>query len=68
MFDKRKDSQTEPELGTNRESGGSWSPAENFNTRSAAVIGATIKIKGDISGDENLVIEGSVVGSVSPRA
>jgi cytoskeletal protein CcmA (bactofilin family) len=29
------------------------------------VIGATIKIKGEISGDENLLIEGSVVGSVA---
>lgn len=31
----------------------------------AAVLGATIKVKGDISGEENLLIEGQVEGSVS---
>lgn len=30
-----------------------------------AVLGATIKVKGDISGEENLLIEGKVEGSVS---
>lgn len=30
-----------------------------------AVLGATIKVKGDISGEENLLIEGQVEGSVS---
>ena len=29
------------------------------------MIGATIKIKGEVSGEENLLIEGNVVGSVS---
>ena len=29
------------------------------------MIGATIKIKGEVSGDENLLIEGNVVGSIS---
>ena len=67
MFEKRKDNtHAEPEIGSSSESGGSWSPpSETFNTRSAAVIGATIKIKGEVNGEENLVIEGSVVGSVS---
>lgn len=31
----------------------------------AAVLGATIRIKGDITGDENLLIEGQVDGSVT---
>lgn len=31
----------------------------------SAVLGATIRIKGDISGEENLLIEGNVEGSVS---
>lgn len=31
----------------------------------SAVLGATIKVKGDISGEENLLIEGQVEGSVS---
>ena len=34
-------------------------------TGKAAVLGATIKIKGDITGDENLLIEGQVDGSVT---
>ncbi len=35
-----------------------------FKSRSAAVIGESIRIKGTISGSENLVIEGTVEGSV----
>src|SRR5690554_4573916 len=31
----------------------------------AAVLGATIRVKGDITGDENLLIEGQVDGSVT---
>jgi cytoskeletal protein CcmA (bactofilin family) len=67
MFEKRKDNaHAEPEIGSSSGPGDSWSPpSETFNTRSAAVIGATIKIKGEVSGEENLVIEGTVVGSVS---
>jgi len=66
MFEKRKEnSQAESEAGSARDAGGSWSPPETFNTRNAAVIGATIKIKGEVSGDENLLIEGGIVGSVS---
>ena len=66
MFEKRKENaHAEPEVGSSSNAGGGWSPAETFNTRSAAVIGATIRIKGEISGDENLLIEGNVTGSVS---
>ncbi len=66
MFEKRKDNaHSEPEVGASGGSGAGWSPSETFNTRNAAVIGATIKIKGEVSGDENLLIEGNVVGSVS---
>jgi cytoskeletal protein CcmA (bactofilin family) len=66
MFDKRKDNaHAEPEVGSSSGSGAGWSPSETFNTRNAAVIGATIKIKGEVSGDENLLIEGNVVGSIS---
>ncbi|TNF82428.1 MAG: polymer-forming cytoskeletal protein [Gammaproteobacteria bacterium] len=66
MFEKRKDNaQAEPEFGSSRGSSAGWSPSETFNTRNAAVIGATIRIKGEVSGDENLLIEGNVVGSVA---
>jgi cytoskeletal protein CcmA (bactofilin family) len=37
---------------------------ESVHSGSRAMIGPTIKIKGDISGDENLIIEGMVDGSV----
>lgn len=63
MFDKRKDS-TEPES-TATSSPVTTSPSEkSFSPRSTAVIGKTIKVKGSISGNENLVIEGTVDGSV----
>lgn len=35
------------------------------NNRRNAVIGSTVKIKGEISGDEDLIIEGQVEGSIS---
>ena len=63
MFDKRKDS-------TEQESPAASSPVttspseKSFSPRSTAVIGKTIKVKGSISGNENLVIEGTVDGSV----
>jgi cytoskeletal protein CcmA (bactofilin family) len=66
MFEKRKENaHSEPEVGSSSGSGASWSPSDTFNTRNAAVIGATIRIKGEVSGDENLLIEGNVVGSVA---
>ncbi len=37
-------------------------------TGKSAVLGATIRVKGEISGDENLLIEGHVEGSVSLSA
>lgn len=40
-------------------------PALTFSTRNTAMIGASIKIKGEISGDENLQIDGQVEGQVS---
>ena len=65
MFDKRKDVSEEkippasPTPDFNRQ------VTDNFSTRSSAVIGQTIKIKGDISGDENLIVEGTIDGSIS---
>ena len=34
----------------------------------AAVIGPGIKIKGDVSGDENLIVEGKVTGKINLRS
>ncbi|NBC22685.1 MAG: polymer-forming cytoskeletal protein [Gammaproteobacteria bacterium] len=64
MFDKRKDN--EPAA----ESTAFGNPPENRQrtpenqVRGTAMIGKTITIKGDITGEENLVIEGKVDGSV----
>ena len=62
MFDKRKDS-TEPETPAAPNSA-TPTAEKSFSPRSTAVIGKTIKVKGTISGNENLVIEGTVDGAV----
>src|SRR5690606_19269679 len=73
MFDRNKDKQPEkietptPAPAPVAESSYSSykTPATSGSTGKSAVLGATIRIKGDISGDENLLIEGSVEGSVN---
>lgn len=66
MFEKRRD--------TGQESSGSHfdaAKADAAGTQAgaasgrAAVIGPKIRINGDVSGDENLVIEGTIEGKVS---
>lgn len=64
MFDKRRDNEPAPEPVM------SGNPSENrprvpeSTARGTAMIGKTITIKGDITGDENLVIEGRVDGTI----
>ncbi|HDZ08201.1 bactofilin family protein [Pseudohongiella sp.] len=71
MFDRNKDKQQDKP-----ETSGSAAPAAESSYSSAprpaaassgksATLGATIKVKGDISGDENLMIEGQVEGTVN---
>jgi cytoskeletal protein CcmA (bactofilin family) len=64
MFDKRKDSDppTETILGANAHENRARIPEPTI--RGTAMIGKTITIKGDITGEENLVIEGKVDGTV----
>lgn len=67
MFDKRKETSppdSAPGTSTFNPPPRSETPADAYNTRNTAVIGSTIRIKGEVSGDENLVIEGAVEGSV----
>lgn len=70
MFDKRKDSNQEGpkahyEAGLNDLSASQASQAKQAQPSGrAAVIGPRIKINGDVSGEENLIIEGTVKGSV----
>ena len=40
---------------------------EPQQARAAAVIGSTIRIKGDVSGDENLTVDGTVEGTISVK-
>src|SRR5690606_30483379 len=71
MFDKRKDNdRRDQEIPSAPAS--SFSPSADERprmpeapiTRGVAMIGKTITIKGDITGEENLVIEGTVDGTV----
>ena len=68
MFDKRKSS-TEPEVPSPpQDKSAAATPAggtdSSFNSRSTAMIGKTIQIKGNITGSENLVVEGKVDGAI----
>ncbi len=70
MFDKRKDSNQEGpkahfESGLNDLSASKGGSTQVQASGRAAVIGPRIKINGDVSGEENLVIEGQVEGSVN---
>jgi len=65
MFDKRKDPAAEPTAPTPAATRETPTSTENFTSRSTAVIGQTIQIKGTITGNENLVIEGKVEGSIN---
>ena len=40
-------------------------PYDNAKTRSASVLGPTLKFKGELSADEDLLIQGKVEGSIS---
>ena len=79
MFDKRKDNDpvkkdTEAVVGAGTLAATSLgsatelpNPTTPHTIRTTAVIGSTITIKGDITGEENLVIEGKVDGTVTLR-
>lgn len=70
MFDKQRNSkqgQNEAKGSLQESAHGSATSATNspsMQPRKAAVIGSGIQVNGDITGDENLVIEGKVDGSV----
>jgi cytoskeletal protein CcmA (bactofilin family) len=70
MFDRNKDRQPEkietpaPEVPAIDNSSTAYR-APAAATGKFAILGATIRVKGEINGDENLLIEGHVEGSVS---
>ena len=57
----KKDEQSEPMPDTPRPA--ARNPVERIKER--ALIGASISIKGDLSGEENLVVQGQVSGTIS---
>lgn len=63
MFEKRREPETELQRETTNES----RPAPQLKpaSRGIASIGETITIKGDVTGEETLIIEGKVDGTVS---
>lgn len=65
MFDKRKDSNQEGSNPAYESGVREQKAAAPASSGRAAVIGPRIRINGDVSGDEDLVIEGSVEGKVS---
>jgi cytoskeletal protein CcmA (bactofilin family) len=66
MFERHKDSKTETGGSPQQDNATSSAPNSTpiSSVRTTAMIGPTIIIKGDITGDENLVIEGKVEGKV----
>ncbi|MEQ8486245.1 MAG: polymer-forming cytoskeletal protein [Pseudomonadales bacterium] len=64
MFDKRKDSEPAPESTFGSSAPEARARVPEPTARGTAMIGKTITIKGDITGEESLVIEGRVNGTV----
>lgn len=72
MFDRSKDKQQDkpesssaPAPAVESSYNSTPRPAAASGSGKSATLGATIKVKGDISGDENLLIEGQVEGTVT---
>ena len=67
MFDKRNPKTESPRQQASQDS--FTAPANQpVNSGRAAVIGPGIQINGDITGDENLIIEGKVTGKIKLAA
>ena len=64
MFEKRTPSKTEPASTQPKQDSFTASASTPTNSGRAAVIGPGIHINGDISGDENLLVEGKVDGKI----
>ncbi len=64
MFDKHRSNKPDPVPSKPRQDSFSASASAPGSSGRAAVIGPGIRINGDISGDENLIIEGRVDGKI----
>jgi cytoskeletal protein CcmA (bactofilin family) len=68
MFEKHKGNKPEPAQQQSQQDSFSASVNTPANSGRAAVIGPGIHINGDISGDENLLVEGKVDGKIRLKA
>jgi cytoskeletal protein CcmA (bactofilin family) len=68
MFEKHKPSKSEPNRSQPEKDNFAAPVSATAGSAKAAVIGPKIHINGDISGDENLVIEGKVDGKINLNA
>lgn len=68
MFEKHRNSKQDPDHIQAQQDSLPASGTPSLNTGRAAVIGPGIQVKGDITGDENLVIEGKVIGKIKLEA
>ena len=70
MFEKHKNSkQNEVEtVNTNSQNTASHSASVVSSPRVSSMIGSSIVIKGDITGDENLIVEGRVEGQINLKS
>ena len=64
MFEKHKSSKQEPQAPQPQQDSFPASASAPVNSGKSAVIGPGIHINGDISGDENLIVEGRVDGKI----
>jgi len=64
MFEKHKSSNQEPQAPQLQQDSLSSSASAPLSSGKSAVIGPGIHINGDISGDENLIVEGRVDGKI----
>lgn len=64
MFEKHKSSNQEPQAPQPQQDSISPSASAPLSSGKSAVIGPGIHINGDISGDENLIVEGRVDGKI----
>ena len=64
MFEKHRSTKQEPASSQTQQESFTATPSSPASSGRAAVIGPGIQINGDISGDENLIIEGKVDGKI----
>ena len=55
----------EPEIQQTEQQSVSTAPREPQQPRPQATIGSTVRIKGDVTGDENLTVEGTIEGTIT---